>query len=186
MNNKIIILVVALVILAGGGFYSFKYFQGKAKNPLAGTTVTEEGYTVQYGMDGESATVTDPKTGAKLMTGPDLKVPGEFPKNIPVYSSGKVVMVSLDPKFPMVSIESKDDVKTVKDWYQKELPKMGWRISVDQTIMPELARMEFENPAYMGAVAFTRDTEKAATNITLTAMTREEAQKMFKDVMGGQ
>lgn len=185
MKNKVIVLVVALVILAGGGFYSYKYFQGKAKNPLAGQTVKVEGYDINYGRDGESATITDPKTGSKMITGPNLKVPSDFPKEIPVYSNGVVTVISLDPKFPLISVSTKDDVKTVQDWYQADLQKKGWTLTANQMIGPDAAHIEFENTNNMGSLIITKDDESKGTIITLSAMTREEAQKMFKGVMGG-
>lgn len=182
-DSKAILIVILAVVLAGGGFYVYKYFTGKAKNPLAGQTVQMEGYDIKYGMDGESATITDPKTGARMMTGSDLKVPSDFPKDIPVYKNGKIMVISLDPQLPLISFTTEDDPNTVQAWYRADLQKKGWTITASNTMGPDIAQVHFENRKDMGSVLMARDEEGKRTNVTLSTMNREEAEKDFGDTL---
>ncbi|MDO8528022.1 MAG: hypothetical protein Q7T03_10095 [Deltaproteobacteria bacterium] len=178
MQNKIwIFTVTILILLAAGVYIAYNKYLFNQNSP-AGKTVQIDGYNVEYSSDGQTATITDPKTGIKLMTGKDLKIPATFPTEFPIYQNGKVTLISPDPSFPMLSIESADAIPQAMGWFKEALPKQGWTISGEEQATPELGQIYFGNDQYSGAVTFAKDKQSGLTMITLSAMTAEEAQKI--------
>lgn len=71
-------------------------------------------------------------TSAVTPAAPTITLPSDFP--VPVYSGAKIVSVDRTTDqytggpITMVAYNAINDVKVVREWYESELPKLGWTI----------------------------------------------------------
>ena len=118
--------------------------------------------------DGENGTTTittdkssftsTASDGTKIVTGEGVKVPDDFPKDLPVYAGATAFSTSSSPKDAAftLSLQSKDPVKTVAEYYLKEMVAQGWK---------ETQKMEEsgENPMFM--INYTKDDRTAMIQV---------------------
>ena len=119
------------------------------KDGLSIQTTNEKGEKIDMKMDGNKMTMTtkdgengvttitsDKNTvtstsadGTTVVSGEGAKVPDEFPKDIPVYAGVKVLSASSSPKEATftLNLQSNDPVKTVAEYYAKEMVAQGWK-----------------------------------------------------------
>lgn len=94
-------------------------------------------------------------TGQNVTFGQDIKIPKEVPGDLPIYQNGRVTSVISDDKNSVVSIETKDNPKSVLDWHKSELLKNNWEITSENYFSPsweDTGNLWFENQKYTGQV----------------------------------
>jgi hypothetical protein len=159
-----IILLVAIII---GGWY----FYGNKKEIIIG----EDGSKIKYTTDGK-ITTAESENGI-FATGENVKIPSNFPKNMPVYSGIKLGMVwngnmnendseSENIKAGYVGTIAKP-CKEIFEWYKTELLKDGWKIDVN---MKEGLTLSNDKEI----CGFTTEGEGDICDITLTIMDKAE------------
>lgn len=111
------IVIVVVVLLAGVNFYFSRYKKGVIR--------TMDNQLVKYQQNGEQIKVEAEQ--GNLVVGGDVKLPSDFPKNIPVYPKSKLTS-AMAGEAPGYTAETKDDFGTVVKWYQEELTKNGWKV----------------------------------------------------------
>lgn len=71
----------------------------------------------------------DNKTGNVTAFGEDLKLPDDFPKDVPVYPGAKITSAIIDSsgeKPASLTLKSTDAPDKVISWYEKTLKDAGW------------------------------------------------------------
>lgn len=124
-SNKtlmIVIIVVAVIVLAGLAWYFLIYHRT--------VTVTgDDGNTVTYTKNGDSATVSN--ASGDYTVGTNVSVPSNFPKDIPFYAKVNVTSVITANDDFGYTATSNDAVATIIAWYKSELVKDGWTIDIE-------------------------------------------------------
>jgi len=169
-KSKQILIVVGVVLLAAivvGGWY----FYGNKK----GTIIGEDGSKIKYTTDGK--TTTAKSENGTFATGENVKIPSDFPKNLPVYSGIKLEMAwsgsmnendseSENIKAGYAGTIAKP-CKEVFEWYKTELPKAGWKIDVS---LKEGMTLSDDKEI----CSFTIDGSENSCDVTLTTMDKTE------------
>lgn len=90
--------------------------------------------------DGGQVVFTDNKTGGSVAFGEDVKLPDDFPKNVPIYPGSKIGGVTVSKQnnpSAWVVLSSEDEVKKLVDWYADQTKSNGWKeessLSLDKT-----------------------------------------------------
>ncbi len=170
----IIVIVVAVVLLAVGGF-ALKKVQQKIGEKV-GETIVEKaiekgtGGNVDISNGGKEMTITG-KDGAKVTIGGN-KIPDNFPKDIPIYpgstpsGSWSGSNSNKNESGHFVVLETGDSYDKVVAYYKAELPKQGWSIenALDST---DAAILTIKKDTRNGSVTIGRDGEGKKTSITL-------------------
>lgn len=112
------VVAVVAVSLTGCGFIAQKASEKVTEKAIEGATgnkvdINKDGVTVE-GKDGGTATI-----------GEDVKVPDDFPAEVPVYD-GTVKAAFTGDKSWTVSIETADKPQDILDFYQKKLDEGGF------------------------------------------------------------
>ncbi len=83
----------------------------------------------QKGKDAGTVTVTGKDGKTATLTYNQNKVPDDYPKDVPVYSSAKVVMSQSvsDQHGRSMMLESSDPSDTIVSFYKKGLDSNGWK-----------------------------------------------------------
>lgn len=91
--------------------------------------------------------------GKTLTFGTSVNIPKEVPKDLPLYD-GKVTSVIADKKQSIIAIETRDDPRTVFNWYKSELMSKKWVITSEDNfeLQKDLGNLRFENYEYKGQV----------------------------------
>jgi hypothetical protein len=89
----------------------------------------------QKGKDAGTVTVTGKDGKTATMTFNENKVPGDYPKDVPIYSPSKVVMAQSvsDQNAHNLMLESQDAVDKIVDFYKKGLDDNGWKTESTMT-----------------------------------------------------
>ncbi len=106
----------------------------------------------------------DNKTGSMTAFGEDLKIPDNFPKDVPIYSGAKATGVIMDnegDKTASLSLQSADDPEKVLSWYEKTLKNAGWE----------------ETESWSANDAQARSYDKDKSHLTLTVSKGSEDEK---------
>lgn len=111
------IIIVVVVLLVGANFYFSRYKKGVIR--------TADNQVVKYQQNGEQVKVETEQ--GSLVVGGDVKLPSDFPENIPVYPKSKLTS-AMAGEAPGYTAETKDDFGTVVKWYREELTKKGWKV----------------------------------------------------------
>lgn len=120
----ILIVIAIIAAIAGGSYYLSTNQKGALK--------TDGGKTVNYERNGQQATVSE--NGSTLVVGEGVKIPPDFPKNIPIYPKGKLTsaLVSKDEIISSgYTLETSDDFATIMKWFREEFPKKGWKVNFE-------------------------------------------------------
>jgi hypothetical protein len=146
MRENIVIGICAIAAVAGAGACS------------RGTTYTSKDGSVtveKKGPDQSSMTFTG-KDGQKveINTGGG-KIPGDFPKDVPVYEGTKVVMSQSanEKNTHTLVLESNDPAEKISDFYKKGLESNGWKIDASM------------NMAQMNMVTASKDKRQAVVQV---------------------
>lgn len=87
------------------------------------------------GKGASSLTVTDKDGKTATMSFNENKVPGDYPKDVPVYSPSKVVLSQSlsDQNGHNLMLESEDGAEKIADFYKKGLDTNGWKTESTMT-----------------------------------------------------
>ncbi|GAB4275708.1 MAG: hypothetical protein Kow0056_05570 [Coriobacteriia bacterium] len=100
----------------------------------AAENAVEQATGVEVEQDGDSVTITseDDEGGqVTITTGEGAEVPDEFPDDFPVYDgeiTGSSSVASPDGSMIVVTVETRDDFDTVKEFFEKAFADEGWDI----------------------------------------------------------
>jgi hypothetical protein len=85
-------------------------------------------------VDGEDVTI-ETEDGDVSISGDTGEIPADFPDDVPIYDDSDVdsatSMTSGGTTTFYVNLTTKDDVKTVYEWYKGEVVDEGWTITSD-------------------------------------------------------
>ncbi len=91
-------------------------------------------------VDGEDVTIAT-EDGDVSISGDTGEIPDGFPKDMPVYDDADVdsatSMTSGGATTYYVNLTTKDDIKSIYDWYKAELTDEGWTITGDVLMTDE-------------------------------------------------
>ena len=95
-------------------------------------TITTSDGTLSYQDKGKGAgtiTVTGKDGKTATMSFNENKVPGDYPKDVPIYSPAKVVMAQSNPdkNARQLLLESSDGADKIIAFYKSELENHGWK-----------------------------------------------------------
>jgi len=140
---------------------------------LFGAGCAAPGTVVQKEPDGTTIT-TDLASGTQtfstsengdITAGENLSIPKDFPKNIPVYSKGKITMISSNTKDHYLSMEISGGCQAVKDWYLAEVKKLGWSVVGDNSA-PQISSLALTNATEGGTVSFLLEEKTCLLNFS--------------------
>lgn len=115
-------------------------------------TTAEGAQEYKASEDGNTVTMTTPEGTMTATSGPDAKVPDNFPKDIPLYAGATLASSTSMPQMnmAMVQLSSTDSVENVSAFYKKEMPAKGW---TELSTMSDGANMHMLNYSKDGLMA---------------------------------
>lgn len=120
------------------------------------------------GTNGEAGglTVRDNKTGDFYITGTNVKIPDDFPKDIPAYKDATTMAVSFTKKSNSGFLlqQTSDDVAKVADWYKSQLQGAGFTNDGDMDAGTAKI-LSFKKGTVTISVSITRDDATSKTSI---------------------
>lgn len=124
-------LVVSLAALSfvGLGCNPMQAVQDKVSQKIgdsvaSGILSQASGGKVDVNGDNGSYTFKDNKTGASVAIGENVKIPDNFPKDVPLYPGAKTLTASMgqaSKSEASVTLQVTDDPQTVVKWYENQL-----------------------------------------------------------------
>ena len=159
-------LILLAIIIAGW------YFYGNRRGVVIGG---EDGSKIKYTTDGKTTTVKN--ENGTFAAGENVKIPSDFPSNLPVYSGIKLEMAwsgnskENDPESENIKAGYVGTVakscKEVFGWYKTELVKLGWKIDASLK-----EGMTLSNAKEI--CSFTASENGNSCDVTLTSMDKTE------------
>lgn len=151
------IVAAAVIILAAGGYY----FQTHRSVFIK----TDDGGTVKYTQDGNSATATD-ENGNKISVGENVKIPSNFPKTVPLYPGVTYTLANVNADGSAAySGTTKDNVATIIAWFKAHMAENGWtKVDIETPTGVNISN----NDWVLGVSAITTNGTTALTVSTLT------------------
>lgn len=145
---------------------------------VSGMVSAASGGKVSLTSSGETATITDNKTGSVSAYGENVKLPDNFPKDVPVPSNATVMDATVDGagKNAQLGFKSTDDAATVVSFYEKSLVGAGWtKGQVMSTPVAQQANYTKANATISVTVIAPPDSSDKRTIVTV-GRTEETAQ----------
>jgi hypothetical protein len=105
-------------VMAAGGCGGSKTYEGPNGEKM---TVSKDGKSVviqSSGKDGSNIELSASEKGIAL--------PGDFPKDVPVYTGATVLSSAKANDGMMVTLQTPDEVDKVAEFYEKNLKDQGW------------------------------------------------------------
>lgn len=124
----LIIGAIVLAVLAGGVYYLIS----KKSLPIT----TDNGKIQYQATQNGQELVTKGKDGVIMITGENVKLPSDYPGDLPQYPGSKNTMVSYKPDdHTMMSImgTTSDSANKIISWYTTQLKKSGWTVEIEST-----------------------------------------------------
>ena len=114
------------------------------------------------------------KSEGRAEVGENLKMPDNFPSNVPVYKNAKVIATNTNKadkaELIVVTLETDDSLKDVGEFYEKELAKNGFdienRFDTDKSIALSTRKGDMSV-----VIAITRNNDKTILGINVTTKT---------------
>ena len=114
------------------------------------------------------------KSEGRAEVGENLKMPDNFPRDVPVYKNAKVIATNTNKadktELIIVTLETDDSLKDVGEFYEKELAKNGFdienRFDTDKSIALSTKKGDMSV-----VVAITRNNDKTILGINVTTKT---------------
>ena len=102
--------------------------QQVGQHVVSGLVGAASGGKVSLTSSGETATITDTKTGSVSAYGANVKLPDSFPKDVPVPSNSTIMDATVDGtgKNAELGFKSTDSASTVASFYETSLTAAGW------------------------------------------------------------
>ena len=101
----------------------------KASNAaVEGMVDAASGGKVKLDSQGKTGTFTDSRTGVTAAYGAGVKLPSNFPSDVPMPGNSTVMLASVDTvqHEAQVEFKSTDDAATVESFYETSLTAAGW------------------------------------------------------------
>lgn len=135
-----------------------------------GTVGALTGGKVQMDADSNNWQFKDNKTGNTVAIGEDIKLPDDFPKEVPIYAGAKVKSVSMSrsgDKGATLTLGMDDQPEKVATWYGDTLKKDGWSEESSTTMGKSEARNYKKGKMELSLLAFPTDDEGKGSLATL-------------------
>jgi len=149
----------------GGGKVDVKVKDGQ----VLGITSKKDGENVSMTVskDGNNVEVSNGPGGASMTMGDTAKIPGDFPKDVPVYAGLKVGMSSNDPNEGSFLVQgtTPDTVDKVAAFYAKAMKDGAWTETLSMK-QPEMQSLAYEKDTRAAQVMLTK--ADAGTTVMLT------------------
>jgi hypothetical protein len=101
--------------------------------------------------------------------GDNVKLPSDFPKDVPLHESAKVVMASSQETSASYLGTSTETVETITAWYWKALEEKGWKKSSEESVLDSRYRQYTKDKRTLTiAIGGDPDAKPLSTSITLT------------------
>lgn len=168
--TKMLPLAAALtsVVLMGWSCNPFQAakekVEQKAADSIAGGILSKAtGGKVNVDTDSGKVQFRDNKTGNTVAFGEDLKLPSDFPSDVPIYGGAKISAISTNKQegSANATLTSTDAQDKVLKWYEDKMKADGW---------------EEKNSSTMNNVEF-REYEKGKVTIAVSVWPNEEEGK---------
>lgn len=143
------------------------FFWGCGVNPSQKILENQTGTKVDVKNNGETVTVKG-KDGESVTFGAK-EIPGNFPKDIPIYPgskpTGSYVATGTDNGL-VVGLETTDDFNKVAAYYLSELKKNGWQ--VDSTMAADITQAySIKKGEMTGVISIQKQEEKKVVGIAI-------------------
>jgi len=98
--------------------------------------------------------------------GEKVEVPKDFPKDIPLYPGATAKMaMSRDEAGQIVSLQSKDKMEKIAEFYKTKMTEGGWE-SVGEMTMPNYRMFNYKKSDRNAQIILTAEPEATAINIS--------------------
>ncbi len=165
---------LAAVVLMGWSCNPFQAAKEKAEQKVAdsiagGILSKATGGKVDVSTDSGKVSFKDNKTGNTVAFGEDLKLPDDFPSDVPIYGGAKVTAVTTNKqeKSANVTLTSTDAKDKVMKWYEDKMKADGWEEKNSSTIN-EVEFREYTKGQVKIAVSVWPNDDKQSTFITVS------------------
>jgi hypothetical protein len=161
----------------------FKAAQEKAEQQAADSIVggilsKATGGKVDVDTDSNQVEYRDNKTGSTVAFGDDLKLPKDFPGDVPVYGGAKISALSTNKQegTANLTLTTEDDKDKVLGWYEDKFKSAGWEEDNSSTINKVDFR-EYQKGQVTIAVSVwpNEDGDKQGTFVTLSRTEEKDA-----------
>ena len=163
---KHLIIAGLSVVLLGAGC------SGKISDTITEKVIEKStGGQVDIDSGKDKVTFTDTKSGSSLTFGEGLKLPDDFPKDVPIYPGSRVkgiIDVKQEGQGLNVTLESSDAFAQVKDWYAAEFKKGGWPEEASYLTEGSIMRTYTKDKVSMNVVLSEKNDESRGTAVIIT------------------
>jgi len=179
MNKKFSLSgAVCLMALAGFGFgcNPFQSAQDKISEKVSekfaeGVLGEAAGGKVDIDTNSNTVNFKDNKTGSEMAYGDDVRIPGDFPKEIKIYPGSKansVVLSRKDDQASSVTLVTSDSVADVAAWYDKQMAEASWKSGQSMSFNGVENRSYDKDKAHIALTVSSDTDEKKETYIFLS------------------
>lgn len=173
--RKALFVPLAAVLLLGAGCHPIQDAKERAMNGIVDKAI-EHTVKVQTGQDVDvnikdgGMNVTG-ENGASFAMGENLKLPDNFPSDVPVYGSVAIKSSSVDTAKGSVFLimTSKDSADDISAWYKTEAKAKGWtqKSSLEMSKGNYILTFEDKDKSTL-AVTVSRGKDSDETSLTVT------------------
>jgi hypothetical protein len=166
-------LVAVALVLVGAGCNPLASVQEKVEQKVAekATEIAVDRVTggkVDLNSKDGSVTFKDNETGNTVAWGADVKLPDDFPKELPVYPDAKIVAAAVDRSdagnASTYVLSVSDAPKVAVAWYETELKKAGWTVKTTLTTEGFESRVFAKGEAQINVMSVPGDEGKTVVN----------------------
>lgn len=165
-------VIVGLVVVGVGCGSPTAQLEQKIGDKIAeGIVEKSTGGQVNIDSGKDKVTFTDKKSGTSMAFGESLKLPDDFPKDVPIYPESKVkgiLNLKQDGQGLNVTLESSDSYNKVGDWYRAEFKKAGWAEETSYLMEGSAMLTYAKDKVSIGLILSQGDEENPVTSIVLT------------------
>lgn len=116
--SRVYFTVLLISALAAGGCGDSKTYNGPNGEKV---TVSKGGDSVEVNTTGQDGSKVQISTGEK-----GIALPGDFPKDVPVYPGARVLSSMNSNDGVMITLQTADPAEKAEAFYVKELKAQGW------------------------------------------------------------
>lgn len=126
--KKALVLASASLLLLGAGCIPTP--QSLIQNAVENKINKELGDKANIDLDDNGVTINNEEDGTSAKFGENVKLPENFPKEIPVLDGSKVVGVAVTKaEGSWISMTSDKSVEEAEAWYEDSLTADGWEVT---------------------------------------------------------
>jgi len=180
---------LASVVLMGWSCNPFEAAKEKAEQKVAdsiagGILSKATGGKVNVDTDSGKVQFKDNKTGQTVAFGEDLKLPDDFPSDVPIYGGAKISAVTTNKQegSANATLTSSDDKDAVLKWYEDKMKSDGWEEKNSSTINNVEFREYAKGKAKLAVSIWPNDDQqKKGTFITLSRTEEKDSSQTDSD-----